>query len=112
MFGDMMGMMGKMKEVQAKMKEAQESLGSISATGEAGGGVVSATVNGQKKLIDLRIDADLLTPDDHEMLQDLVIAAVNKAMDNVEEPIKKHLQKTTEGLIPTIPGFDLGSFMK
>jgi nucleoid-associated protein EbfC len=108
----MLGMMGKMKEVQAKMKEAQDSLAEISATGEAGGGVVKATVNGQKKLIDLQIDADLLSPDDHEMLQDLIIAAINKAMDNAEEPIKKHLQKATEGMIPNIPGLDLGSLMK
>lgn len=110
--GDMMGMMGKMKEVQAKMKAAQDSLNTISATGESGAGLVQATVNGQKQLIRLDIDPDLVgRPDDREMLQDLIVAAINKAMDNVEPKIKEHLRQATEGLLPNIPGMDLGSLM-
>ncbi|CCG98666.1 hypothetical protein FAES_0655 [Fibrella aestuarina BUZ 2] len=109
--GDMMGMMGKMKEIQAKMKAAQDSLNTISATGESGAGLVRATVNGQKQLIQLDIDPDLVKPDDREMLQDLIVAAINKAMDNVEPKIKAHIQQATEGLLPNIPGMDLGNLM-
>jgi DNA-binding protein YbaB len=46
------------------------------------------------------------------MLQDLIIAAVNKALDSIEPKIKEHLQKATDGVLPNIPGLDLGSFMK
>ncbi len=110
--GDMMGMMGKMKDIQARMKTAQESLGTLSATGEAGAGLVRATVSGHKQLTALVIDPDLLkTADDREMLQDLVVAAVNKAMANIEPIIKDHLRQATEGMLPNIPGLDLGGML-
>ena len=110
--GDMMGMMGKMKDLQARMKEAQDQLVTIIETAESGGGMVKATINGQKSLIRLDIDKDLINPDDKEMLQDLIIAAVNKAFDQVEPRIKEHLQKATDGVLPNIPGLDLSGFMK
>jgi DNA-binding YbaB/EbfC family protein len=110
--GDMMGMMGKMKDLQARMKEAQESLGTLTESAESGAELVRVTINGQKKIIDLQIDADLIKPDDKEMLQDLIVAAVNKALESIEPKIKEHLQKATEGLLPNIPGMDLGSLMK
>ena len=115
MFGnmaDMMGLMGKMKDLQSRMKEAQDQLGTIVETGESGGGLVKATVNGQKSLISLEIDEDLIKPEDKEMLQDLIVAAVNRAYDNIEPRIKEHLQKATDGVLPNIPGLDLGGFMK
>lgn len=107
-----MGMMGKMKDLQARMKEAQESLGTLTESAESGAGLVRVTINGQKKIIDLQIDADLIKPEDKEMLQDLIVAAVNKALESIEPKIKEHLQKATEGLLPNIPGMDLGSLMK
>lgn len=110
--GDMMGLMGKMKDLQARMKEAQEQLGTITETAEAGAGLVRVTVNGQKKVIALQIDPDLIKPDDKEMLQDLIVAATNKALDTIEPKIKEHIQKSTEGLLPNIPGLDLGSMMR
>ena len=109
---DMMGLMGKMKDLQSKMKEAQDQLSTIIETAESGGGMVKATVNGQKSLIGLDIDKDLVNPDDKEMLQDLIIAAVNKAFERLEPKIKEHLQKATDGVLPNIPGLDLGGFMK
>ena len=110
--GDLAGMMGKIKDLQGRMKEAQEQLSGITESAESGAGLVKATVNGHKKLVALTIDADLLKPDDQEMLQDLVVAAVNKAMDALEPRIKEHLQKATEGVLPNIPGMDLGSLMR
>lgn len=105
---DMMKMMGKMKEVQAKIKEAQDNLVNIKATAEAGGGMVTATVNGKKEVIELLIDDSLLTPEDKEMLKDLTIAAINKASSEVEILAKEEMRKSTEGMIPNIPGLDLG----
>ena len=106
---DMMKMMGKVKEVQEKMKEAQENLKHIQETGESGAGMVKATVNGKKELISLEIDESLITKDDREMMQDLVVAAVNKALSEVDIKAKEELKKSTEGLIPNIPGLDLSN---
>lgn len=108
---DMMKMLGKVKEVQSKMKEAQENLGHITTTGEAGAGMVVATVNGKKELINLEIDESLFTPDDKDMLKDLIIAAVNKAIVNVDVLAKEQIKKSTEGMLPNIPGFDLSSML-
>ena len=112
MFGDMMGMLGKVKEFQAKMKEAQESLGQLSESAEAGAGMVKVTINGRKQVTSLTIDPDLMKPEDAEVVQDLVIAAVHRAMENIEEKIKTRIQESTEGVLPNIPGLDLSKFMK
>lgn len=108
---DMMKMMGKMKEVQAKMKEAQDNLVRVQATGEAGGGMVKVTVNGKKQVISMDIDATILKAEDKVLVQDLVVAAVNKANEEVEIVAKEELKKATDGLLPNIPGMDLSSFM-
>lgn len=105
---DMMKMMGKMKEVQAKIKEAQDNLVNIKATADAGGGMVNATVNGKKEVIKIDIDTLLLKPEDKEMLQDLIIAAINKANAEVDILAKEHIKKATDGMLPNIPGLDLG----
>ncbi len=103
---DMNKMLGKVKEMQAKLQEAQNNLGSITAEGESGAGMVKAMVNGKRQLIKLQIDKDILKPEDAEMVQDLVVAAVNKALDAVEDKSKDHLQQATEGMLPNIPGMD------
>jgi hypothetical protein len=107
---DMIKMMGKMKEVQARLKAAQDGLVNLRAHGESGGGMVKATVNGRKQIVALDIDTSLLKADDKIIVQDLVVAAVNKAMDEAEVLAKEALQKSTEGLLPNIPGLDFGSF--
>ena len=108
---DMMKMMGKMKEVQARLKEAQDNLALLKVSGESGGGMVKATVNGKRQLIALDIDATILKAEDKTVLQDLIIAAVNKASDTAEVQAKEQLKKSTEGLIPNIPGMDLSNLM-
>lgn len=105
-------MMGKVKEMQEKMREAQENLTHIQATGESGAGLVKATVNGKKQLVNLDIDESLVKPDDIDILKDLIVAAVNKAMEEAEVLAKEEIQKSTEGVLPNIPGFDLGSMMR
>lgn len=104
---DMMKMMGKMKEVQAKMKEAQDKLGDIKVSAESGAGMVQATVNGKKELMSLEIDKDIIKPEDADMMKDLIIAAVNKALAEVDVKAKEELKKSTEGVLPNIPGLDL-----
>ena len=108
---DMMKMMGKMKEVQARMKESQDKLGTLYATGESGAGLVKAKVNGKKQLITLDVDSSLLKAEDKTILQDLIVAAVNKASAEAEVLAKEEMRKSTEGLLPNIPGLDLSSLM-
>ena len=107
---DMNKMMEKVQEVQAKMKAAQENLVNVTATGESGAGIVKAKVNGKKQVVDLVIDDDLVKPEDKEMMQDLIIAAINKALEAVDVKVKEEMKSSTEGMIPNIPGLDLGSF--
>jgi nucleoid-associated protein EbfC len=108
---DMMKMMGKVKEVQERMKAAQESLVNISASGESGGGMVSATVNGKKQLISIDIDSALIKQEDKEILQDLIVAAINNAAEKADVIAKETLKKSTEGMLPNIPGMDFSSLM-
>lgn len=107
---DISGMMGKVKELQEKMQQAQHEIQFLTATGEAGGGLVKATANGHRKVLKLEIDDSLLTPADRDMLADLVVAAVNKALDEAGELGRQELQKRTSGLMPNIPGLDLNGF--
>ena len=108
---DMSNLMGKVKEAQEKMKQAQDNLVNIKVTAESGAGLVKATVNGQKRLIDLEIDKDLINPEEVFMLKDLIIAAVNKASEEAEQKAKEELKKSTEGLLPNIPGFNFGGMV-
>lgn len=108
---DMMKMMGKMKEVQARLKEAQDNLVHVRATGESGAGMVKATVNGKKMLVGVEIDPALLKAEDKIVLQDLIVAAVNKASEEAEVLAKEELRKSTDGLLPNIPGLDLSGMM-
>ena len=108
---DMMKIMGQIKEAQAKIKEAQENLEKITASGESGAGMVKAIVNGKKQVVSLEVDPDLIKPDDREMMQDLIIAAINKAIQEVEIKAKEEMQKTTSGMFPQIPGLDLSGLV-
>jgi DNA-binding YbaB/EbfC family protein len=106
---DMMNIFGKVKEMQTQLQKVKENLANVTAEGEAGAGMVRATVNGHHKVLKIEIDKDLLKPDEVEMLQDLCVAAVNKAMQAVGEKSKEEMKKATEGILPNIPGLDLGS---
>lgn len=108
---DMMKMMGKMKEVQGKITEAQDNLVRVNASGESGGGMVKAIVNGKKQVISIDIDPAILRSEDKVLVQDLIVAAVNKASEDVEILAKEQLKKATEGLLPNIPGMDLSNLM-
>ncbi len=108
---DMMKMMGKVKEMQARLKEAQDNLVKLRVSAESGGGMVKVIVNGKKQVIAIDIDPTILKADDKTIIQDLVVAAINKATEEAESMAKEELRKSTEGVIPNIPGMDLGSML-
>lgn len=95
-------MMKQVKKMQEQMMKAQEELGTKSIEGSAGGGVVTVIVNGHKKLQNIVIKPEAVDPEDVEMLQDLILTAVNDAMSKAEELANKDMGKFTGGM--NIPG--------
>ncbi len=103
---DIMGMMGKVKEMQAKMQEMQEELESLEVEGSSGAGLVSVTLSGKGIMKNLVIDPSLIVPDDAEMLEDLIVAAHNDAKTKAEEMMAEKTSELTAGL-PIPPGMKL-----
>jgi nucleoid-associated protein EbfC len=103
---DIMGMMKKAQAVQAKLQEAQEELGRLEVEGQAGGGMVSLTLNAKGELRGVRIDASLLTPADKEMLEDLIVAAFADGKGKADRAAAEKMQSLTAGL-PLPPGMKL-----
>jgi len=95
-------MMKQAKQVQEKMATIQEDLATKMVTGTAGGGMVTATVNGRGELVGLAIEKDIVNSDEVQMLQDLIVAAVNDAARKAGELGKSEMSKLTGGL--KIPG--------
>ena len=91
-----------MKQVQAMQAQMQQSMSDLQVEGSAGGGMVKATMNGHKELLAVSIDKEAVDPDDVEMLQDLVVAAINEATRKVDEAMQNQLGAMTGGM--KIPG--------
>ncbi|CAM5221369.1 Nucleoid-associated protein OS=Ureibacillus acetophenoni OX=614649 GN=SAMN05877842_1255 PE=3 SV=1 [Ureibacillus acetophenoni] len=96
--GNMQGMMKKMQKMQKEMMQAQEELNAREFEGTAGGGMVKVTVNGQREVLGVNLDPSVVDPDDVEMLQDLVVVAINDALKKVEETTASTMGKFTQGL--------------
>jgi nucleoid-associated protein EbfC len=96
------GMMKQAQKLQAKMMEMQEEVGNRTVSAQAGGGMVEAVVNGRQELVSLRIDPEVVAPDDVEMLQDLIMAALNEALNRSREMMAAEMSKLTGGM--QIPG--------
>ena len=95
--------------MQAKMKEAQDQLADVVVDAEAGGGMVKVKANGKRQVISIDLDKDVIDPEDKEMLEDLVVAGVNKALEKAEEAGKKKMQDIYKDILPGggIPGMDM-----
>ena len=91
-------MMKQAQKMQRDLMQMQEDLEQQTYTASAGGGAVSATVSGKRELTELTIDPEAVDPDDVEMLQDMVIAAVNEAMRKAEEASAQSMSRLTGGL--------------
>jgi len=90
------------QQMQAKMARLQEELAKRTVEASAGGGMVTAVVSGRNELVSLRIEKDVVNPDDVEMLQDLIVAAVNEGVRKAQEMATAEMSKLTGGL--NIPG--------
>lgn len=96
--GDMAGMMKKAPEMQSKMAELQDSLGTITVTGESGAGMVKATATAKGELTGLDIDPSIFNPDDKEVAEDLILAAIKDAQIRAQQRSAEEMQKLTDEL--------------
>ena len=91
--GNLPGLLAKAREVQEKMQSMQEEMGRREVSADAGAGIVQATVNGRLELKRVRIDKTRIDPADTEMLEDLIVAAVNSAQARAAEMVKEEMQR-------------------
>lgn len=92
---NMGNMMKQAQKMQKEMKEKQAELEEKEIETTAGGGAVKVTINGKKEILGMEIDRDVVDPEDVEMLQDLIMAAVNEAIRNAEDMMNKEMEKIT-----------------
>ena len=100
--GNMQGLLKKVQKMQADMMKLQEDLKSRTVETTVGGGAVSVVVSGKKELKSIKIAPSAVDPDDVEMLEDLIISAVNEGMRKVDEMTEKEMGKVTGGM--KLPG--------
>ncbi len=108
MKGGMQGMMKQVQKMQAEMQKVQGELSNKTVSEEAGGGMIKAVANGNKELVSILIDPQVIEKEEKEILEDLVVAAVNKALESASKMAEEEMTKVTKGMIPpglNIPGF-------
>jgi DNA-binding YbaB/EbfC family protein len=90
------------QQLQAKMLKIQEEMATRTAEASAGGGMVTAVANGKQELVSIKVEKEVVNPQDVEMLQDLIVAAVNAALKKAQEMVSEEMKKLTGGI--NIPG--------
>ena len=98
-------LMKQAQKLQSQMAKIQEELATKIIEGSAGGGMVTVTANGKQEVVSVKIDAEVVDPNDIEMLQDLVTAAVNDALKKSQDMVSGEMSKLTGGI--NIPGLNL-----
>jgi len=104
---NMSGMMKQIQKMQEKMARVQEGLEAKTVSAEAGGGMVKVTANGKQHIVKIQIDREVVNPGDVEMLEDLVLAATNKALDEASAMAQREISQATSGMLPNIPGLTI-----
>ena len=105
MKGGMQGMLRQVQKMQEEMQKVQSKLVDLTVSEEAGGGMIKATANGNKELISIEIDPQVINADEKDILEDLVVAAVNKALSSANKMAEEEMSKVTKGMIP--PGMNI-----
>ena len=100
---DLQGLMQQAQKMQEEMERMKDEVAKKTVTAEAGGGMIKVTVNGANQVLSIKIQKEAVDPNDVEMLEDLVVAAVNKALTEVQELAAREMDKL-QGMLPKIPG--------
>lgn len=99
---DMNEIMRQAQQMQQKMSQVQNDLAGRTVSASVGGGMVSVTLNGKNELLSVRIDKEVINPDDQAMLQDLIVSAVNEGIKKAQDMAQAEMRKITGGI--NIPG--------
>ena len=103
---DIMKLLQQAQQMQGRLQQIQDELQQRTVSASAGGGMVTVKMNGQKQVLEVRIEPDVFASKDHEMLQDLIRAAVNEASRRVDDELADQM-KSLAGGIPGIPGLKI-----
>lgn len=95
---------GMLQKMQKEFEAVQARLEEMTVEGSSGGGMVTATVDGKQKILSVKIDKEVVNPEDIELLEDLIIAAVNQALDKSREMAQEEMGKVAGGLLGNLPG--------
>jgi DNA-binding YbaB/EbfC family protein len=99
---DMNEIMKQAQQMQQRMSQVQNELAGRTVTASVGGGMVSVTVNGKNELLSVQIDKEVINPEDQDMLQDLIVSAVNEGIKKAQDMAQAEMRKITGGM--SIPG--------
>jgi DNA-binding YbaB/EbfC family protein len=105
--GNVQGMLKQIHEMQEKINRVKEELEQKTVSAESGGGMVKVIANGKQKIQKIKIEREVIDPDDIDMLEDLIVAAVNKALEEAGALSQSEMAKATSGMLPNIPGLTL-----
>lgn len=103
---NMQSMLEQAQKVQREMERIKGEVSKLSATADSGGGMVIATATGSNVITGLKIAKEIVNPEDIEMLEDLVVAAINKALSDANDIVQEKM-KSVSGMLPNIPGLNM-----
>ncbi len=108
MKGGMNQILRQAQKMQEELSRIQSQLADIIVEGSAGGGMVKVKANCQNQIVEVKVEAEVINPDDKEMLEDLITAAVNQALENAQKRSQEEMSKVTGGLMGNLPaGFKM-----
>jgi hypothetical protein len=104
---DLQSILGQAQKIQEEIQKIKAELASKTVTAESGGGMVTVTMNGANKVVSIKIAKEIVNPDEVEILEDLIVAAVNIATEKAAELAAAEMNKAAS-MLPNIPGLNLG----
>ena len=97
------GLLKQAQKMQEKIQKVQDELADIKVEGSAGGGMVTVVANAKQELLQIKIDPEVVDPDDVEILEDLILAAVNQALERGQESAKARMDEVSSSMLPNLP---------
>lgn len=101
---NMAQLFGQVQKMQEEVDKIQNELENMTVDGSAGGGIVTVTANGKRKILKIQIDPEVVDSEDVEMLEDLIVAATNQALEKSQELEQEEMKKVAGGMLGNLPG--------